>query len=82
MERTISTVPDLVAAFGGTKRLADFLGVVPSAVSNWIAEDYIPRGYHLQLYLEAPRRGIAIDVAMFGLGRPRDSGSGREAIPA
>ena len=60
---TIKTVRQLVDAFGGTGQLAKFLKVVPSAVSNMLADDYIPRGYHLEIYLEAERRGFEIDKA-------------------
>lgn len=64
----IRTVRELVTAFGGTGKLASFLGIVPSAVSNMLADDYIPRGYHLELYLEAERRGLKIDKrSLFGI---------------
>jgi hypothetical protein len=64
---TIATIPDLVKAFGGTGRFADFLEVVPSAVSNWIKEDYVPRGYHLQIYLAARDRDLKLDLAALGM---------------
>lgn len=67
---TIETIPELVAAFGGTGKMAEFVGVVPSAVSNWIAENAIPRGYHLQLYLEVQARGMSVDLELFGM-QPR-----------
>lgn len=64
----ISSIRDLVKAFGGTGAMAEFLGVVPSAVSNMIAEDRLPRGYHLQVYLEADRRKMRLNKkAIFGL---------------
>ena len=64
----IRTVREFVTAFGGTGKLASFLGIVPSAVSNMLADDYIPRGYHLELYLEAERRGMSIDKrSLFGI---------------
>lgn len=67
----IKSVRELVDAFGGTGKLAAFLKVVPSSVSNMLAEDYIPRGYHLELYLEARERGWEIDLSkVFGLSRP------------
>lgn len=72
------TVEELVAAFGGTKAMADWADVGMSAVSNWIAQGYIPRGYHLRLYLEAQRRGILIDPSLLGVdggGKPRPNTS-------
>jgi hypothetical protein len=69
---TITTVPALVKAFGGTGQLAEFLEVVPSAVSNWIKEDYVPRGYHLQIYLAAKDRGLKLDLLTLGMAdRPK-----------
>jgi len=64
----ISSIRELVGAFGGTGKLADFLKVVPSAVSNWLAQKEIPRGYHLDIYLECERRGWKIDKEkVFGI---------------
>ena len=67
-KHVIRTVRQLVDEFGGTGKMAAFLGIVPSAVSNMLADDDIPRGYHLELYLEAKRRGWAIDsYRLFGV---------------
>jgi hypothetical protein len=75
----IQTVRQLVDAFGGTGKLAEFLKIVPSAVSNMLADDYIPRGYHLELYFEARRRGWQIDTqALFGVSEQ----SAREPVRA
>lgn len=63
----IRTVSDLVAAFGGTGAVAEWLDVGSPCVSNWKALGQIPRGYHLQIYLEAKRRGIRICSSLFGM---------------
>ena len=64
----IRTVRELVTAFGGTGKLASFLEIVPSAVSNMLADNYIPRSYHLDIYLEAKRRGMSLDTrSLFGV---------------
>lgn len=63
----IRTVRELVDAFGGTGETAKFLGIVPSNVSNWLADDDIPRGHHLPLWLEAQRRGFRVSKRVFGL---------------
>lgn len=74
MDRTITTVDQLVQAFGGTARMAEFLDVRMSTVSNWKAAEDIPPAWHLRLFLEAGQRGFDIDPLMFGLPetmRPR-----------
>ena len=78
------TVEELVAAFGGTKAMADWADVGMSAVSNWIAQGYVPRGYHLRLYLEAQRRGILIDPSLLGVdgGTPGKRPSTSQAATA
>lgn len=58
---TITTVRQLVEAFGGRTKFAKFLKVVPTAVSNMVTDDHIPRGYHLEIYLECQRLGFVID---------------------
>lgn len=69
----ISSVRDLVDAFGGTGKFAEFLNVVPSYVSNMLRDDELPRGYHLEVYLECQRRGLRIDKrALFGIEEVKD----------
>ena len=58
---TITTVRELVEAFGGRTQFAKFLKVVPTAVSNMVTDNHIPRGYHLEIYLECQRLGLEID---------------------
>lgn len=68
---TIRTVKQLVDAFGGRSKFAEFLKVVPTAVSNMVSDQHIPRGYHLEIYLEAEKRGLEIDKReVFGMGKP------------
>jgi hypothetical protein len=64
---TIETIDALVDAFGKTGAFARLLDVVPSAVSNWKAEGAIPRGYHLQIYLEARRRRLRLSPKVFNM---------------
>ena len=68
----VRSVEGLVAAFGGTKAMADWADVGMSAVSNWIAIGSIPRGYHLRMYLEVQRRGILVDHSLWGFDVPSD----------
>ena len=68
MMKPIETVKELVSAFGGRSDFAKFLKVVPTAVSNMVADRHIPRGYHLEIYLECKRRGIPLDLhSLFGI---------------
>lgn len=67
----IATVDDLVEALGGTKAVAEWAIVSPSAVSHWRSEGKIPRGWHLELYAECLRRKLSIDTgAVFGMKLP------------
>lgn len=77
----ISSIRELVGAFGGTGKLAEFLKVVPSAVSNWLAQKEIPRGYHLDIYLECERRGWKIDKEkVFGIAENKIRHPKRRAL--
>lgn len=63
----VSTVAELIKAFGGPTALGRFLDVGPSAIANWEARKLVPPGWHLRLHLEAERRGISIDPSLFNL---------------
>lgn len=69
MSKLISTVDELAYEWGGTGALAEWLDVVPSAVSNWRKDDSIPAGYHLRLYLEAQARGLKLSPKLFGFDK-------------
>jgi hypothetical protein len=63
----ISTVSDFVEAMGGTNAVAAFVSVPAPSVSRARNENRFPGAWRLPLYLEAQRRGIAADPALFGL---------------
>lgn len=70
----VRDMSQLVRILGGNAIVAEWLDVTPSAVSNWIAEGFVARGHHLQVYLELERRGLRADPALFGMDqitRPR-----------
>ncbi len=78
MKQAISTVDQLVDAFGGTGRFADWCDVGPSTVSNWKALGYVPSGYHLRIYLEAMARGLELSPRLFGFDEwPASMGNGQ-----
>lgn len=62
----LNTIPEIVAAFGGTLKLASWCGIVKSNVSDWIADDQIPTGWHYRLDREARRRGFLINPELLG----------------
>lgn len=83
MNKMISTIPALIDALGGKTAVGAHLLISVNAVCNWVANDEIPVGWHLRLWLWAEDRGLVVDRAVFGMtGRyaapPRGNGS---AVP-
>jgi len=62
-DRSGGAVAAFVEAFGGTKAVAGFTGVSNDAVQDWCEHGFISQGFTLRLFLEATRRGIAVDPA-------------------
>ena len=73
----LRTVREIVKAFGGPKKLAEWAAVVKSAPSNWVAEGHIPPGWHYRLHLELSARGYKIDPRAFGVRLPKAVTRGR-----
>ena len=68
MKQPITTVDDLIDALGGTKNVALWAKVDPSAVSHWRRLEKIPRGWHLPLYALCAERQLCIDCKeLFGV---------------
>ena len=68
-KRLLRTVADIVKAFGGTKKTAEWANTGMPTVSNWLANDEIPNGWHYRMFLELSGRGFEIDPAAFGVDR-------------
>lgn len=65
--KIVNTIPELVESMGGFSRLARWAGYEDArGIHNWVSRG-IPPSYHLRLTLEAGRRGVVIDPAVFGL---------------
>lgn len=47
--------------------MANWLDVGTSCVSNWIAADHIPPGWHLRIVRELEARDLKYEPALFGL---------------
>ena len=62
----LTSVEAVVNAFGGTKACADWAGIGPSAVSNWIGCGVIPAGWHFRMHVELQNRGLNLDPKLFG----------------
>lgn len=63
---TIKTVQELVEKLGGPAAVAEWAGVLPSAVCNWYDRG-IPPGWHLRLLIETRKRGLKVAPQVFEL---------------
>lgn len=59
------TISEFIDALGGTSKIADFLGVGPSAVSNAKKADHLPRAWHFRLSRLAQQRGVKVEDELF-----------------
>lgn len=59
------TTESIISAFGGHKATADWAGVGPSAISNWI-ERGIPPGWHYRIDRALRERGFEVHPSAFG----------------
>ena len=66
--KQISTVQELVAAYGGTDAMAQWADVGKSCISNW-KKDGIPPGWHLHIYLDAWERQWVLAPEIFNLSK-------------
>jgi len=61
----LTTISDVVRAFGGPSGMAGWAGIGAPAVCNWIEREQIPPGWHFRLDREARQRGFEIDPSVF-----------------
>jgi hypothetical protein len=66
-KRSLHSVADIIDAFGGTKKTAKWAGTGMSTISNWLAHDHIPKGWHYRIHLELTARGFDVDPLAFGM---------------
>lgn len=62
----LSSVEQVVDAFGGPKEAADWAALGQSAISNWLARGFIPPGWHFRIDEEMRRRGFVVLPECFG----------------
>ena len=69
---------DLIDKLGGNQPVAEFLGVLPSAVSNYRKTGF-PAWTHLRLLRECEARGIETDPSLFETSKPPGRTAPQEA---
>lgn len=52
------TLREVFAALGGQSRVAERLGVLPTAVSNWAVANRLPPAHHIPLWRMALEAGL------------------------
>lgn len=61
----METVSDVIDLFGGTSKTAKLFGVLPSAVSNWKADNRFPPRIHFRVFKECEQRGLVLPDTFF-----------------
>lgn len=70
--KTLRTIGEIVDVLGGPTEVARELDLEgPAAVCNWPLRGYIPRGWHLVLYLKLKALGYDVDLSVFGMDLDR-----------
>lgn len=59
-KEVIRTIDVLIDRLDGRDAVGRLLGIGGNGVSMWLVRGEIPRGYHLDLFLECGRRGLRI----------------------
>lgn len=62
--------PDVIAAFGGIRPMANKLGVAVSTVQGWRERGSIPAARHAQVTAAAKKYGVRLDLAIGVAGNP------------
>lgn len=64
---TLKTVDEVVDAFGGPSKAAEWCGIGNSAVSNWFVRGFIPPGWHYRMATHLRDLGFDPDPAVWGV---------------
>lgn len=79
----IATFDDLQRFYGGAKEMRRRFGLSQPGLACWKLEGRsIPRGYHLEIYLELKMAGLTIDPDLFGIEGPLAAFMNRDRIEA
>ncbi len=63
----LTTVSDVIAAFGGPNAMASVFGGVPSRFCNARAKGAFPASMHMQIYVQCLKRGLTIAPELVGM---------------
>lgn len=66
----LSTIDEVIAAFGGVAGCQGIFGGVPGRFYNYKAKKVFPPYMHMQIYVEAKARGLRIAPELIGMKRP------------
>ena len=63
----LSTIAELIDAFGGPTRMSKIFGGGPSRFCNYKAAGRLPDCMHMRIYVEAKARGLDIAPELIGM---------------
>jgi hypothetical protein len=63
----LSTIGEIVDAFGGAKAMSAIFGGVPSRFYNYKAAGRFPEAMHMRVYVECVKRGLPIAPELVGM---------------
>ena len=66
----LTTVSEVIDAFGGPKAMCGIFGGVPSRFCNYKAAGKFPDSMHMRIYVAARDRGLNIVPELIGMKRP------------
>jgi hypothetical protein len=72
---TISTIPELLAAFGGTSAFARMIGRSPPAVSQW--RTHVPAELYIVVLRACRRKGLDVSDRLFNFVEPEAAATRR-----
>lgn len=64
--RVVSTAKEAIAALGGQKAVADWLGISEGSISGWLMNDEVAPSRALPVYLSLRAKGIECAPTVFG----------------
>lgn len=65
MNKSLTTVQQVIEALGGVKKAALWAGVGESAICNWVSRGFIPAGWHFRLHQSLAPKGYELTIDVF-----------------
>lgn len=69
-QTTLTTTEQVIEALGGTTAAAEWAGMGPSGISNWLARG-IPPGWHYRIDRYLATKGYTVAPEVFGYSDER-----------